>query len=107
MNTVDVPESPIDSGTRGPWQQRCDYLNCHEGTTKCRSFLLSSCNYDLFDKVKEPPWGTPYNTRDELIHALEQSIWNINKDGHADGVRHLPNIWQKVIIKGGDYIEGT
>ena len=30
VSTVDVPESPIASSTRGPWQQQCDYLHCHE-----------------------------------------------------------------------------
>ncbi|KAJ4435957.1 hypothetical protein ANN_18580 [Periplaneta americana] len=59
------------------------------------------CDYDdLFTKVKEPLRGTRYNTRDELIRALGRSIRNINKDGRADGVRRLPNIWQKYI----DYV---
>ncbi|KAJ4445476.1 hypothetical protein ANN_07284 [Periplaneta americana] len=65
------------------------------------------CNYDLFTKVKEPLRGTRYNTRDELFCALGRSIRNINKDGRADGVRRLPNISQKVINKGGDYIEAV
>ena len=43
--------------------------------------------------------GTRYNTRDELIRAIGRSIQNINKDGRADGVRRLPNIWLKVISK--------
>ena len=31
LNTVDVPESPIVSGVRGPLQQqRCDFFHCHE-----------------------------------------------------------------------------
>ncbi|KAJ4427216.1 hypothetical protein ANN_24833 [Periplaneta americana] len=67
---------------------------------------MSPCDYDLFTKVKEPLRGTRYNTRDELIRSIGRSIRNINKDGRADGVRRLPNIWQKVISKGGDYIEG-
>ena len=54
---------------------------------------MSPCDYDLFANVKEPLRGTRYNTRDELIHAIGRSIWNVNKDGRADGVRRLPNIW--------------
>ncbi|KAJ4444105.1 hypothetical protein ANN_05894 [Periplaneta americana] len=46
--------------------------------------------------LKEPLRGTRYNVRDELIRALGRSIRNINKDGRADGVRRLPNIWQKL-----------
>ena len=60
---------------------------------------MSPCDYNLFGKMKEPLQGTWYNTR--LIHARRQSILNINKDGHADGVQWLPNIWQKVINNGG------
>ncbi|KAJ4438021.1 hypothetical protein ANN_13960 [Periplaneta americana] len=56
---------------------------------------MNPCDYDLFTKVKEPLRGTRYNTRDELIRAIGRSIRNINKDGRADGVRCLPNIWQK------------
>ena len=41
-----------------------------------------------------------YNTRNKLIRAIGRSIRNINKDGRTDGVRRLPNIWQKVISKG-------
>ena len=59
------------------------------------------------ERRKEPLRGTPYNARDELIRAIGRSIRNINKDGHADGVRRLPNILQKVINKGSDYTEGT
>ena len=69
-------------------------------TNKCCRFLMSTCDYDLFTKVKEPLRGTWYNTRDELINAIGQSIWNIIKDGCTNGVWHLPNIWQKVINKG-------
>ena len=58
-------------------------------------------DYDLFAKVKEPLRGTKYNTRDELIRAIGRPIWNINKDGCVDGEWRLPNIWQKMINKGG------
>ena len=47
---------------------------------------MSTCNYDLFAKVREPLRGIQYNTRDELILAIRQLIWNINKDGCVDGV---------------------
>ena len=68
---------------------------------------LSPCDYELFAKVKEPLRGTRYKTTDELIRAIGRSIRNIEKDGGADGVRRLPNIWQTVINKGRDYTLGT
>ena len=61
---------------------------------------MNTGDYDFFAKVKEPLRGARYNTRDELIRAIERSIRNINKNGRADGVRRLPNIRQKVINKG-------
>lgn len=68
---------------------------------------MSPCDYDLFSKVKEPLRGNRYNTREAIIHAVGRSIRNINRNGRADGVRRLPNIWQKVISNAGDYIEGV
>ena len=55
----------------------------------------------LFARVKEPLRWTRYKTRDELICATERSVWNINKDGRADGARSVPNVSQKMINKGG------
>ena len=55
------------------------------------------CDYDHFAKVKELLRGTRHNTRDELIRAIGWSVRNIDKDGRADGVQRLPNIWQIVI----------
>ena len=64
---------------------------------------MSPYDYDLFAKVIGSLRGTRYNTRYELIRTIGWWLWNINIDGHADGVRRLPNIWQKVIKKGGLY----
>ena len=63
---------------------------------------MSPCNYNLFTKVKEPLRGTQYNTRDELIRVIGWWIRNIKKDGCANGIQCHPNIWQKVINKGGE-----
>ena len=71
-------------------------------TTKCYRFHLI---YVHVITISSPNWKkslqrTRYNTREELIRAIGQSIQNINKDGCTDCVRHLPNTWQKVINKG-------
>ena len=47
--------------------------------------------------------GPGTNKSDELIRAIGQSSRNINKDGHADGLRRFPNVWKKVIYKGRLY----
>ncbi|PNF31690.1 hypothetical protein B7P43_G14035, partial [Cryptotermes secundus] len=64
---------------------------------------MSSCDYALFAKMKEPLRGTRYNTREELIHAVGRSLQDINRSGPADGVRRLPQIWQKVVHMGRIY----
>ena len=66
MSTVDVPEFPIASGARGPWQQqRCDSLHCHDEwwssvppsiaicftqSLKTLFCTTTSCHYDLIQK---------------------------------------------------------
>jgi hypothetical protein len=57
----------------------------------------SSRDYDLFAKMIEPLRGTRYSTREEIIGAVGRSLLDINRSGRADGVRRLPQIWQKVV----------
>jgi hypothetical protein len=67
---------------------------------------MSLCDYDFFAKMKEPLRGTRYNTREEIIRAVGRSLLDINRSGRADGVRRLPQVWQKVVHMGGEYIVG-
>jgi hypothetical protein len=66
---------------------------------------MSPCDYDLFAKMKVPLRGTRYNTREEIIRAVGRSLQDINGNGRVDGVQRLPQIWQKVVHREGDYIE--
>jgi hypothetical protein len=68
--------------------------------------VFKNCEYDLFAKMKEPLRRIHYNTREAIICAAGRSLLDINRSGRADDVRRLPQIWQKVIHMGGDYIEG-
>ena len=66
----------------------------------------SPCNFirTLRQSERTTARGPLYSTGDELIRAIGRSIRNNNKYGRADGIRRIPNIWQKVINKGGgDY----
>jgi len=56
--------------------------------------------------MKEPLQGLRYNTREAIIHAVGRPLLDINRSGRADGVRRLPQIWQKVVHMEGDYFEG-
>jgi len=62
---------------------------------------MSPCDYDLFAKMKEPLRGIRYNTREAIIRAVGRSLLDSNRSGCADGVRCLPQIWQKVVHMGG------
>jgi hypothetical protein len=53
--------------------------------------------------MKGPLRGTRDNTR-EIIHAVGRLPLDINRSGRADGVRLLPQIWQKVVHTGGGAI---
>ena len=111
VSMVDVPESLIASNARGPWQQRCDSLHCHENSWvlyhQVSSFppesmrLRSLCRSERTtarDPVQHKIWIYP------CYRAVNTEHY---KNGRTGGARRLPNIWQKVINKGGDYIEGT
>jgi len=67
---------------------------------------MSPYGYDLFAKMKEPLRGIRYNTRGAIIRAVGRSLLHINRSGPADGVRRLPQIWQKLVQTGGDCTEG-
>jgi hypothetical protein len=53
---------------------------------------MSSCDYDLFAKMKEPLRGTRYSTKEEIIGDVGRSLLDINRSGRADGVQRLPQI---------------
>jgi hypothetical protein len=51
--------------------------------------------------MKEPLRGIRYNnTREAIIRAVGRSLLDINRSGRANGVRRLPQIWQKVVHMG-------
>ena len=80
------------------------------GTTPC---IVMNNDGVLYHKMSS---FSPESMRLQSLHQSERTtvrdtvqhktwtclcyIWNINKDGLADSVRRLPNIWQKVINKG-------
>jgi len=67
---------------------------------------LSPPDFDLFPKLKKPMRGCRYSSLQELSAASTQVIRQMNKDYVLDGTVKLPNRWDSVIEKHGDYIEG-
>ena len=68
---------------------------------------MSSSDYDLFAKVKDPLRGTLHNTRDELIRAIGRSIGlrNIKNMDALMVYDALQTFGQKVINKGATILK--
>jgi hypothetical protein len=49
---------------------------------------MSPYDYDLIVKIKEPLRGRG----EEIIRAVRRPLLDINRSGHADGARRLPQI---------------
>ena len=86
---------PLAPLAMGDYVDLCTILTRYE-SMQLRS-LRQSERTTARDPIQHKRWTYP---------CRGPSIRNINKYGHADGVRHLPNIWHKMII-GVEYIEGT
>ncbi|KAJ4437424.1 hypothetical protein ANN_17568 [Periplaneta americana] len=67
---------------------------------------LSSCDYDLIPKMKEPLRDVRFRTVPDILQAIGRSIRNINRTGAATGIIRLPHRWQRVVDNAGYYIEG-
>ena len=83
VSTVDVPESPIASGVRGPWQQRCDSLHCHE-----------ECWGSVPPSVFVFAW----------VHAITISSPNWKNHYDGPGTMHVMNL---SMLKGRQYGTST
>jgi transposase len=66
---------------------------------------MKPCDCGLSAKMKEPLRETHYNTRQKIIHAVGQSLMDINKHECTDSVQCLTQIWQKVVHMGANYTE--
>ena len=62
--------------------------------------------FDLFPKLEEPVRGRRFSSLEELSTDGARAIRHINKSGILDGIIMLPKLWDSVIEKQGDYIEG-
>ena len=54
--------------------------------------------------MKEPLRGTWYNTRDELLRAIERSVRNINNDGRANGVQLANVAGKRKQLRSGHFL---
>ena len=62
--------------------------------------------FDLFPKIKEPMRGHRFSSLEEVSAAVIRAIRGLNKSGTLNGIENLRKLWDAVIEKQGDYIEG-
>ena len=66
---------------------------------------LSPPDFDLFPVLKLPLRGHRFATLQDLNDAVDKRVKEINKEGLCQGILKLPDRWQCVIEKQGDYFE--
>ena len=62
-------------------------------------------DFDLFPILKETLRGKRYHNLEELSTAVNERVRVFEKDGLCRGIEKLPDRWQAIIDKDGDYIE--
>ena len=81
------------------------YLQLIQNRYMCVS-CLSTCDFHLIPKMKEPLRGIRFRTVPEILQAVDRSNPTINTTGAAKGILRLPHRWQRVVHNAGDYSEG-
>ena len=65
---------------------------------------LNPCDYDVFNKIKNPIRGKRFNNASDLEEAVEESIRDANENNKLQGGIKLPYRWRDVSEGGGDYL---
>ena len=68
--------------------------------------IFLPCDYDLIPKLKAPLRGHRFRTGDDIAIAVRRLIMTNFSHGEADGIRRLPNRWQRTIDSVEHYLEG-
>ena len=82
---------------------QCSHQHCVQSSRSHKG--LSSCDFDLIPKMKEPLRGIRFRTVPEILQAVDRFIRTINTTGAAKGILRLPHRWQRVVHNAGDYTE--
>ena len=65
---------------------------------------MSPPDMDGINRIKGPLKGKQFQTRDELIHDVEEVIRGINQKQESLGITMLPDRWRAISIAQGKYI---
>jgi hypothetical protein len=66
---------------------------------------MSLPGFDLFNKLKEPMRGHRFPSLEEVSAAVTRAIRGLNESDTLNGMANLPERWDAVIEKQGDYIK--
>jgi hypothetical protein len=61
------------------------------------------CDFNCFGPLKLQIKGIRYGTMEELKNAIKGAIIVSSENGTFNGVTKLPEVWESIVNKGGDY----
>ncbi len=61
-------------------------------------------DFDGISKFKDPIHGRRFTSWDDMYSAIQSTIISLNLEGRAKEVSKLPQVWERVIVKEGEYI---
>lgn len=65
---------------------------------------MNPCDYNCFGHLKRELPHNRFDNKRDLDLAIKEVLERLNANGTFSGVQKLPEIWQRVIDSGGDYI---
>ena len=66
---------------------------------------LAPSDFHQFPKLKTTISGTHFQSDDDFIHAVDDSLNGQEKDFFKSGIEALKHRWQRCIATEGDYVE--
>ena len=64
---------------------------------------MSSCDFELFAKMKLPLRGVRIRTKQATTAVAKQSVRRLAQQDAVDGIHLLADVWRRVLHAGGDY----
>lgn len=65
---------------------------------------MNPCDYNCFGHLKRELPHNRLETKREVDSAIGEVLERLNQNGTFSGVQKLPEIWQRVVDCGGDYL---
>ena len=67
--------------------------------------VLSPCDFHMFRPLKAKLGGKQFETNDQVETFVRNWLDTPPTSFFENGMEKLPKLWEKCVIKGGDYVE--